>query len=640
MDRSHDFITAIGHSTDFINTKTVPLTNRFLMLNHVTDTSELNKLASRYNHQDSNYNKNHNRNKNKNKNKHVISRITNPILKPLDCKGFKIAHLNIRSLLPKIEEIRLLTREADLDICAFTETWISAGVTDNLIHINGYRVYRNDRETEGGGVAIYIKETIQHILTKDLISKDIENIWVTVKPEHNKQFLVSCMYRPPSSNHQYLENIIDCIENANKVTTDIIMLGDLNLKFNVADVELKNLCVYLQSILGARQLITSPTRVTATSSTIIDHIYTTIPEKHVKSGVIELSISDHYLIYTVLNSKYVTRSPKEIKIRSYSNFNKISFLQDIAECNYLNIQNNMNINTAWTQWKSAFFNICNKHAPIKNIRVKDRNNPWVTQDILQLMYRRDKAHSKAKKSSDTTTWGEYRYLRNLVVSELRRSEQAYFTSEIDKHKGKSSMWKPLKMALNTNHKTNSLPPNLTANKLNKYYISVGTKLANKFNSECDLSHLEETDTTFSFQEISVDKVLRKLVKLKSTSKLDILDFDCKLLQCCANLIAPQLAKLYNLSIEQGKIPGCWKKAKVTPIYKGKGDNDNSSNYRPISTLPFIAKILESCVQEQLISHLNRNNILCCEQFAYLKNHSTNSSLHRVVDEWLTNIIIY
>ncbi len=115
--------------------------------------------------------------------------------------------------------------------------------------------------------------------------------------------------------------------------------------------------------------------------------------------------------------------------------------------------------------------------------------------------------------------------------------------------------------------------------------------------------------------------------------MDILDFDCKLLQCCAHYIAPQLTKLFNLSIEQGKLPECWKKAKVTPIYKGKGDNENSSSYRPISTLPFIAKILESCVQEQLINYLKSNNILCCEQSAYLKN----TSLHRVVDEWLTNI---
>ncbi len=64
--------------------------------------------------------------------------------------------------------------------------------------------------------------------------------------------------------------------------------------------------------------------------------------------------------------------------------------------------------------------------------------------------------------------------------------------------------------------------------------------------------LEETTTTFVFQKITVDYVYNKLVKLKTASKLDILDFDCKLLQFCAHYIAPQLTKLFNLSIEQGK----------------------------------------------------------------------------------------
>ncbi len=97
--------------------------------------------------------------------------------------------------------------------------------------------------------------------------------------------------------------IIDCVEHANKVASEIIILGDLNYNFCLDNINISDPCVYMQSILGARQLITSPTRVTATSSTIIDHNYTTYSDKHIKSGVIELCISDHYLVYTVLNSK-------------------------------------------------------------------------------------------------------------------------------------------------------------------------------------------------------------------------------------------------------------------------------------------------------------------------------------------------
>lgn len=113
--------------------------------------------------------------------------------------------------------------------------------------------------------------------------------------------------------------------------------------------------------------------------------------------------------------------------------------------------------------------------------------------------------------------------------------------------------------------------------------------------------------------------------------------DSKLLQCAAFHIAPQLTHILNLSLQQGSLPDDWKKARVIPIYKGKGDTNDCSSYRPISTLPFVAKIIESCVQEQLVDYLNTNDMLCCQQSAYLKHHSTNTSLHNVVDEWLTNI---
>ena len=149
--------------------------------------------------------------------------------------------------------------------------------------------------------------------------------------------------------------------------------------------------------------------------------------------------------------------------------------------------------------------------------------------------------------------------------------------------------------------------------------------------------MEERAERFNFKPIRNSNVLKKLNKLPDKSKLDLLNFDCKLMRIAACQIAPHITSLFNLSIREGKLPAFWKRAKVTPIYKGKGKIEECINYRPISTLPYIAKIIESCVQEQLVDYLNINNMLCCEQSAYLKKHSTTTSLHRVVDNWLTNI---
>jgi len=556
---------------------------------------------------------------------------------PFNNKGFSIAHLNVRSLLPKIEEIKLMVKKSNFGVFAVSETWLTDSVPDEFVNIDGYRIYRNDRETCGGGVAIYVKEDIQHSFLSNLISSDIENSWVLIKPDHYKPFLIGCFYRPPSSNKQYLDKMIECIQNAKNELEDLIVLGDFNFPFSLEELNITDPCVYLQHMVGARQLITCPTRVTRLTSTIIDHIYTTIPEKHSKSGVMECSISDHYLIYTLLSTKQEKTKSKEIRIRNFNKFNNINFISDIRKLSLLNINNYTDVNKAWDDWSSKFSDVCAKHAPLRTVRVKDRRNPWVTQEILQLMYQRDKIHAKAKKTSDIKLWNEYKYYRNLVVTELRHSECNYFSNEIDKHRGKPSMWKPLKMALNKNSKSNCIPPNLTPNKLNEYYVQVGPSLADKFNGEGDLSHLESHSSSFVFSEISIDTVYRKLLKLKLISKLDVLDFDSKLLRIAAPYIAPQLSHIFNLSMKQSTLPKSWKTARVIPIYKGKGENDSCINYRPISTLPFVAKIIESCVHEQLIDYLDKNKILCCEQSAYLKHHSTNTSLHKVVDDWLCNI---
>ena len=90
----------------------------------------------------------------------------------------------------------------------------------------------------------------------------------------------------------------------------------------------------------------------------------------------------------------------------------------------------------------------------------------------------------------------------------------------------------------------------------------------------------------------------------------------------------------NLSFKENPLPYDFKETKVCPIYKGKGSRDDPNNYRPISIIPHVAKILESYVQTQLMQYFIRNNLLSSDQSAFLKDRSTQTSLHRVIDHWL------
>ena len=94
---------------------------------------------------------------------------------------------------------------------------------------------------------------------------------------------------------------------------------------------------------------------------------------------------------------------------------------------------------------------------------------------------------------------------------------------------------------------------------------------------------------------------------------------------CSDLIAPIITKFANASIHTKCFASDWKLSRVTPIYKGKGDANDKGNYRPISVIGHIAKIIEHEIANQVVTYLESNKRL------------TQTALHKVVDDWLYNI---
>ena len=131
--------------------------------------------------------------------------------------------------------------------------------------------------------------------------------------------------------------------------------------------------------------------------------------------------------------------------------------------------------------------------------------------------------------------------------------------------------------------------------------------------------------------------MKLLIKLDSESNRDVLGFDSKLLKLCAGTLAPFLSRLFNLSFSTGTVLDDWKVSNVTPVFKGGEDKSMKSNYRPISVISHIAKILEKLVQKQLVQYVTDNNLLCIDQSAYRQYHNTQTSLHRCNEDWIDNI---
>ena len=134
---------------------------------------------------------------------------------------------------------------------------------------------------------------------------------------------------------------------------------------------------------GLKQLIKTPTRITVNTSTILDHILTNSEEKVADSGVIDISISDHQMIFVTRKStKQKFYKHKNINIRSMKNYSEIKFIKVLKQIDFKNYDNFDDINTAYSDFIGKLETAIDKIAPLKKICIKNRTSEWIDLEIL------------------------------------------------------------------------------------------------------------------------------------------------------------------------------------------------------------------------------------------------------------------
>ena len=206
----------------------------------------------------------------------------------LNGRGLHFLHLNIRSLPPKIDELRTLVRKTKAAVVGISESWLDNSITDNEIHIDGFCTLRKDRDRKGGGVCTFIRNDIAFRTRDDLAHDSLEATWFELLLPKSKPIVIGTVYRPPEQN-----NFVEHFEEAlSKIRSDVeaIILGDFNICFKKASHSLFNRYLDTLKLFSFRQLIETFTRVTDKSATIIDHILCNTTSKISQSGVIPVGL--------------------------------------------------------------------------------------------------------------------------------------------------------------------------------------------------------------------------------------------------------------------------------------------------------------------------------------------------------------
>ena len=208
-------------------------------------------------------------------------------------------------------------------------------------------------------------------------------------------------------------------------------------------VALQDLC----DRVNLSQLINEPTRMTVTSSTLIDVIMTSSINLVERSAVLKSHISDHYLVYAFFKLKISKTPPSYVKIKSYKNYDSQRFVSDLERVPCDEVAPDNDARDMVDRFNKRFLEVLDGHALVKSVKVKHCHCPFVNEEIKEFMRDRDRLLKRARCTGLPIDWELYRDSRQGVKIRLRKAEQEYINKEMEGCRSTICQWKLIRNCL-------------------------------------------------------------------------------------------------------------------------------------------------------------------------------------------------
>lgn len=276
-------------------------------------------------------------------------------------------------------------------------------------------------------------------------------IWLQVKFP-STCFLFSVIYRRPDD-RQFLDLIEIPQEKAWLKTSNIVLPGDFNCDLGIQDgifeallnTNTAQLCSIFD-MFHMQNVIIQDTGVTLTSRSWIDLIVTTRKDFISMTGSFPLETSDHNLVYVTMKLKNKRLPPKYIRTRDYKRLDLYKFRSDIESAPFHIASSFDDADDILWVWQKLYADIRDEHAPRKEVKVRSKSMPWITNDIRNKMNQSYKLFKTAIKTKSSISWQEFKKVRNEVNSALRNAKASYYSKIFKASKKTSAYWNLLNKA--------------------------------------------------------------------------------------------------------------------------------------------------------------------------------------------------
>ena len=571
-----------------------------------------------------------------------------------DHNNFILVSHNIRSFNLNYTEFAAFMHGKKIDVLVFSETWFHEHHLGCIPGYTGFHTHRKLNQN-GGGVSIFVSNTYKAVKRSEnsKIFNTFECCVVDVYDNHGSgKISIVAVYKPPIAGlNNFLDEFSFYLESEIQINGKVSVLGDLNIDLSPNVQEGIYFASLMQS-LGFVSLIDIPTRVTDHSKKILDHIWVNYNENF-NSGVIENSISDHYITYT---SFYLNNLPPIfIKkcFRDHSNTALSNLKLKISElAATYNSYELSEINIFTETFCDRFYEIYDTNCPVrcKSVPVGKVNNRWLN-DSLQKLVNFKHVLFRSKKRNFIPEY-IYNNFRNKLKKNIEKSKKNYLSKLLQ---GTSSdvkkTWKNINKYFRPNSTTNGsknivlensgttvTSDSIIVESFSEYFSNVATNLDNTIPVAAHAASRYlalPNPNHFQIRHTEVGEVISLIETSKISSGLldEIPVFIFKFL---VDEISPTIVRIFNFSIINGVFPQCLKSARITPVFK-KGDSRLVSNYRPICIQPFMSKLFEKLVHLRLRKFINNNNLISNNQFGFCPKTSTDDALLKLLNEAYNSI---
>ena len=565
----------------------------------------------------------------------------------------RFALWNARSLRNKTTSIIDLIIGNDLDILAICESWLHGDDRDNhtiadlKTALPDFDLHQVPRHTRGGGVCVMLRQSfiVKINVTEKYSSFEYIDLSVQLKSSVLRMIVV---YRPPYSAKSncrisvFIDEFSTLMETVTTSSVNFLIAGDFNL--HVDDPTNRD-GKKMRDLINSFDLHQHVNESTHSHGHTLDLIMTRKAAPDVISNVAILRglPSDHHAIQCEIDIARPAATQDKISFRKLQSIDINQFEDDISQSAlYVNRCRDINL---VDQYNSILSGLLDTHAPMidKNITRRSNNPSWYNNnDALHEMKRKKRClERKFFKSGLTIDKQIYKEYCKLYKNELESAKSEYFTEQLQNSDGKT-LFRIVKSLSDPN--TSKVLPDHTCS----------TSLANDFAQFFDtkIQHIcadlnatssppltvelqsQQTELKFDFSEVS-EETVRKII-MGSPSKTCALDpIPTPLLKKCINVLVPVITEIVNKSLSSGVMPESLKLSHVTPILKKTSLNPNIlQNYRPVSQIPFLAKVIERCACTQLQYYFETNKLYASTQSAYRSNFSTETALLKVQNDLL------